>query len=439
MGEMTARVYPTISSGILLGSITGIVKNHVLSRLPKGYVKSTYIRNSFFSVTERREDVDEAIMESQRPILSLNLSYSWNDPKASHGDAFRWGMSKIPVGTWQYHHIYKKVLMCEEDHVFITTSDERLRLTYELGMRFDSETQAYNLLGYMRSYVGVGRPYYIQNADLEVPVPPELLDALLSKRPFPVDTPDGLREFHAYVKRWSGNRLTFKKNLSTGNYHYFLRYTCNILCTIPDIPQIERNLENKSVTSADLRWTLEVEFPYFTNFIFEHEKLEGQPDAEWVDGLLPGSRGDSAIYNFTTKLPITRQLGNLTIARTVDFVTDVNVPLDRTEFKGALTGDLVYFVEGLKARFPGDHSAITGFIKVRLIRDDDAMVEGADYEISWEDYSLTILSPWANYVYRFAVYVDMVEYDRVITLRNSLARRNDGPDRQGEVTDDGNA
>lgn len=426
MSNLVASVFPTVSSGVLLGSITGIIKNHILAKLPKNYIKYTYIKNSFVSVSESGLSEDEALVKT-KPVLSIGLNYSWNDASSSDGDSFKWGMSRIPVGAWQYAHIYKKIIVNEQDHFFLSALDERLKLIYEIGIKLNSETQAYNLLGFVRSYMGINRPYYINSVDVEIPIPFESLDLLVTRVGLNVSTPEGKLAFHKYISKWSGGRVTYKKNLSSGNYNYFLKYNCNILCKIPDIPSIEKNMEGKSVQSADLRWNIEVEFPYFTNFIAEHEIMDLTVPEIPFQGLSPGNQGDSAIYNFTTRLPITRQLGDLSIAITTQFLTSLNTAIDDTNFKDVLSNDIVFFIENCKMRLPLEPNLITDNLKITLVRDDDIMIEGTDYEIDWNNYNIIILSPWVNYVYRASLYINLVEYNKLIMVRNSLEINQNNP------------
>lgn len=426
MSNLVASVFPTVSSGVLLGSITGIIKNHILAKLPKNYIKYTYIKNSFSSITEDGLSDDEALVKS-KPALSIGLNYTWNDVDSSDGDSFKWGMSRIPVGAWQYAHIYRKIIVNEQDRFFLSAIDERLKLTYEIGIKLNSETQAYNLLGFVRSYIGVNRPYYINSVDVEIPIPFESLDLLITRVGLNVSTNEGKLAFHDYISRWSGGRVTYKKNLSSGNYNYFLKYNCNILCKIPEIPSIEKNMEGKSVLSADLKWNIELEFPYFTNFIAEHEILDLTMPEIPTQGLSPGNQGDSAIYNFTTRLPITRQLGNKSIALTTEFLTSLNGVIDNTNFKDVLSNDIVFFIENCKNGLVSNTNVITNNLKITLIRDNDLMIEGTDYEINWNTYDIIILGPWANYVYRASLYIDLVEYNKLIMLRNSLEVNQNNP------------
>lgn len=418
MANLKATVFPTVGSGVMLGSITGIVKNHILSKLPKGFIKYTYIKNSIPSVTEQM-NTEEANLVKERPALSIGLNYSFNDA-VSQGDQFRWGMSKIPVGVHMYDSIYTKIFYNEQDYIYLSTIDERTKLVYDVAIRLDSETQAYNLMNYMRAYVGVGRPYYLNRVNIETPIPFECLKLISAGKGFNLKDPAGRQAFHEYLSKWSGGRVTYKRNLSSGNYNYFLLYNANILCEIPDAPTIEKNMEGKSVVNADMRFQLEVEFPTFTNFITEREELS--PVDDGMKDMVDDS-GSAVIYNFTSQMPVTRMLDEKTLALYFEVVTGLNETVDETPFEEALQPRVMFFIQHQRQYLGTDPDAIKRHMKVSVIRDTEPLVEDVDYEVDWDGYTVRILNPLLNYVYRFAFYIDLVKYNQVMEIHDSLSLR----------------
>ena len=423
VSSMRASVYSTLGSGVLLSSATGIIKNHLLSKFPKNFFKYVYIKNSFPGVTEGGLD-DDARMVKDRPALSLNLRYDFNEA-AFAGDSFRWGLSQIPVRAYERSAIYRSVLMCEADRVFISAADDRVKLSYEVGLKVDSEVQAYNITGYVRNYIGVNRPYYLSKVDVEVPVPLASLAVVGEKLGIDVRSMDAAQRqtFHEYLTRWSGGTLTFKKNLSSGNWIYFSKYVCNILCRITDQPQIERVTEGKAVTEATVKFQLDIEFPILTHFITEFEPpLTGQNPTEGLDDM-----GDAVIYNFTTKeFLFDRQRGVRTLSTTFDFVTDLNTEADRTPLNEVLSEELVFFIEYMKKLLPNDPDVYSKNFEVLVTRDHD-VVDPSEYEVDWDERELVLHNPRPNYVYRIGLYVDLVEFTKVMEVRRSLGYRQNDP------------
>jgi hypothetical protein len=232
----------------------------------------------------------------------------------------------------------------------------------------------------------------------------------------------GRQAFHEYLSKWSGGRVTYKKNLSSGNYNYFLLYNTNILCKIPDAPTIEKNMEGKSVVNTDMRLQLEVEFPTFTNFITEREELslvdDGMKDKDMVD-----DSSTAVIYNFTSQMPVMRMLEEKTLVSHFEVVTGLNETVDETPFEEALQPRVMFFIQYQKQYLGTDPDAIKRHMKISVIRDTEPLVEDLDYEVDWDGYTVRILNPMLNYVYRFAFYIDLVKYNQIMEIHDSLGLR----------------
>ena len=62
-------------------------------------------------------------------------------------------------------------------------------------------------------------------------------------------------------------------------------------------------------------------------------------------------------------------------------------------------------------------------MKISVIRDTEPLVEDVDYEVDWDSYTVRILNPLLNYVYRFAFYMDLVKYNQIMEIHDSLSLR----------------
>ena len=155
------------------------------------------------------------------------------------------------------------------------------------------------------------------------------------------------------------------------------------------------------------------------------------------DGFQPGDRGDSAIYNYTARMYFTRQNGDKNLAVTFEFVTDVNTPVDKTPFEDAISSSLGFFIQYQSDKLAADPEAISRHVKVLVARDNDLLEEGTDFVVDWEKRTVNLLNPWYNYVYRIAIYVDMVKYNEVMEIHDSLKlRQNESVKRIAEVRED---
>lgn len=412
MADLSASVCPTIGSGLLLGSITGAVKDHILRKLPDNYIKTTYIKNSFPSISEAHRS-DDDMMTKAKPTLSLNLQYAPQDANVLN-DHLAMALTRIPLRAYSYSKIYANILSDNTDFVYISSVAERLKLNYEIGIRVDSETQAFNLLGYMRSYIGVKRPYYMHGVILEVPIPNECLAIVIKAKLFDVKTPLGIQTFHTYLYQKSGGRISYKRNASSGRYNYFMKYKTNVLCNIVDMPSIDKTTEGKSTIDAQIKFNMEVEFNNYTNFITEFDKL--------VDLTIPAdinSDMNAVIYNFTfPKLLLNTDNMGRTLTTVLDFVTDANTALDVTEFGPDLNSQLHWYIDYLIQAETVTPGIMASKLNLLVFRDHQLIQDTVDYTVDWSLKHIRMTSAFLNYVYRLGVYVDLVHYNEIMDIRN---------------------
>jgi hypothetical protein len=396
--KLRASAYPTLGSGAVFSSLTGTLKNHLLNRFPKGFFKYVYIRNGLVSITEDGLDQETELVKN-RPSFSMLLNYQFNEASFD-GDSVRWGLSMIPKRAWERDPIYKKLLINEVDSIYVVASETRTKLTYELAARVDSETQAANLVAYIRHYIGIDRPYYLQNVVLEQPIPADVVKLVASAIQADQSTPAGREQLRSYISKWSGGRVSFKKNLSSGNFVFFARYNCNVLCRIDDQPQTDVVRENKAIIEATVRWNMSVEFPTFTNFITEYEMKEGINEDS--SGVLDTG---AAVYNYSSfRLLFDRQRGDLSLNTSFEFVTEPNVSVDVTPFGDALKNDVLRYIDHVvKGGYQG--TALELIVAV-----DDNLLDKSLYEVDWEKLEMKLLNPLQNYVHRIAVYLDARDY-----------------------------
>ena len=388
------KVFPTITSSMVFGTLLGVIKEHVISKLPKNFIKNTYITNSIASISEEYYDEDTQLLK-RIPLLSLGVSFEYNPSDAEYIDVIRFGVKHVPKNTWLHPEVYTRFLVNEKDKVFITALNSRLKITLNAGIRVESEIQAMNLVSFLRNSIGIDRPYYISDVPMEIPIPLELLDSVFIASGIDKNDPYWQNKFSSFINTYSGGTIIMKKNLSTGNFVYYVRYKANLLTKISGMPSLQKNLEGKSVINTDVTWNFEVDLPFYSNFITENliEEVD-QPFISNEDNV------DSIVYNYSFKKPMIRQLNKKDLIQQMEFLTEVNVKIDVTDFSDSLSQDLVLFIDRCL-----NESTTGANLEIMLWKDNILLNEGKDYEVDWKEKKITIVDPWYNYVYRLGIYI----------------------------------
>jgi hypothetical protein len=331
------------------------------------------------------------------------MNYDYQEA-VSFGDHLRWALTRIPVEAYTRTNIYMPILIDQPNRLFISTIPDRQKVVFEIGILLESEVQAMNLVQYLRYNLGVNRPYYINNALLEVPIPSNIFNIIINKLNINYNLQKN--EFNEYLNKKSSGRITYKKNLSSGNYLYFFKFGSNVLCRITDVPSIEKNMDGKSVITTNVKFNLEVEFFNYTNFITESEILDLTNTT-----LLPDDDTSTVAYTFAINMPLALQNSKgFNIMAKTQFITDINVSVDKTNFKDILTPEFLYYLEYLDE----NSLDVNKFVEPLLFVDNEILPLDK-YTIDWKTFDIILNEPLMNYVYTFALYLDSNHFNTVVT------------------------
>jgi hypothetical protein len=408
--ELKASIFNLMGNSVMLSSITGLMRHYMISRFPSNFFKYTYISNSTAGVTEANLD-DDNIVIKEKPSLYVKLNIDLLQPDAFAGDSLMHTKQMFRKHAYTHTDLYQLILYNEDDRFYISSVNERTKLSYEFGIKVESEFQALNIARYIQGNLRINRPFYINGTYIETAIPGGALNLILYNKGYDISTQQGLEEFHKFLHDYSGGNITFKKNLASGNFIYFFRYRTNILCKITDNPSIEKIMEGKSVIESTVKFTMEVEFHDYLRFITEFfwSKYEPQDNLPIIE-----DNGMSIIYNFTTTLSIPEGIGTKLLANKVKILTELDGLIDTIDLLDILNENQSNFISYLMSDDIKDYVIFKELIMVIVYRDDQIISEVIDYYIDWENRSLKLISPLRNYVYTIALYIDNVEFNNYL-------------------------
>ena len=416
MSNLTASTHTIMSSQNLYSSVTSFIKQYFINSFPPNFFKYVYMRNSNAFVTEQRLS-NENRLTKPKPALAIGVASDRADATFT-GDAFHFGRSDVRQEAYSLKGIYDNLFRDDSRQSYVSTFRTRTKLLLEVGIKVESEMKAFSVENYMRSNIVYNRPFYINNAYLETPLPNSVIKEILVASGMAITTPTEIALFNEYLNLKSFGSITYKKNNSTGNFMYFYKFSTNILCTVSDKPSISKNMKNKSISDAILNFAFEVEFGNHLNFITEHRVLNVQPPLTLP---LVDDSENTFIINYTFQMNLVPSFGNLSISNTLKFVTDeVNASIDTLNFKESLNKDIIFVTEYVKSQeLPLNSLALEEFTKVLLYR-DGILIPELDYTIDWNTYELTFTNPYVNYEYTLVFYFDFRKINSIIEADTKL-------------------
>jgi hypothetical protein len=100
--------------------------------------------------------------------------------------------------------------------IYISAFRTRTKLIYEIGIKVESEMKAVNVESYIRGYMGIGKPFYINNAILEIPIPNNLIKVIALRNNIDINTPQGVIDLNTYLTAKSKGSIERKTHLVNG-------------------------------------------------------------------------------------------------------------------------------------------------------------------------------------------------------------------------------
>lgn len=428
MSNLTATTHTLLSNSALMSSITNHVKTYFIRSFPKDFFKYVYMRNSNPSITEQSLNFEQKLVKP-KPALALNLVFETQDT-TFNGEAFHFGVSNIRQYAFDHRFIYDGIMRDDTLGLYISAFQSRTRAIFEVGIKVESELKAASVNRYMEGYLGINRPFYINNAFVETPLPNGVINKLIVSGGFDLTTTIGRSSFHEWLSLKSDGNITFKKNLSTGNWVYYYRYATNILCRIPDRIQIQKNMENKSIKDAILTFTFDIEFGSHMNFVTE--SLGYPAVAPPPQNTLPTFDQEFEIaYNYTVQQPYTMTLGDKKLIHTLRVVTDDDVLSDTTIFDDGLAAHYMRYFNYVNelVNEVGSLKTVEDYIAVQIFKDDD-ILDAADFTIDWNAFTLKLNNPFINFVYTMTFYINLEHFQKFILAWESTAYGQIKPERE---------
>lgn len=405
MATFEASSFTLLANQSMHSSVTNIIKEHLIRRFPKDFFKYVYMRNSNASITEQYLNFEDRLVKP-KPSLAIGLSFDGQD-NSFNGDPYHFGITNIRQKAFEQGFLYDGVLKDYEKDFYISAFRTRTKLIYEIGIKLESEMKAVNVESYIRGYMGIGKPFYINNAFIEIPIPNNLINTIALQNSYDIHTPAGIAAFNDYLKDKSKNSIVYKTHLVNGRMHYFYKYTTNILCKIQDKISFNKNNRDKSITDCILSFGFEIELSSYLNFIYERVISDLTPPP-----VLPSITNEEleVVFNYSIQLVIPREHQGLTLLSTIAVLTS-NADEDSTIVKNSISRDINDFKDYCMV-----NNILDDNLKLLVFR-ESTLIPNTDYTVDWNLFNVNLLYPFKNYQYTFAFFYNEVNYTKFIADR----------------------
>lgn len=394
----TCQTSNTICS--ILSNVTAFAKDLILRLFPQSFFKNIFITTS--SASSQQADLeDNELPIKEYPQLSIAPIYypAYEDTIGTPNAMWRRGFY-MGFRTFNERYGYKRVFYDEDEELRLSAIPNRLKIGIEYKIKVRTHLKKIEVLHMMRQKFYDNDRIYWNNVLLESQIPGTLIKAIANIKGFDLETKEGIDGLLKYLSVQSGGNITTKIDLATGNTVFCWLYSANILVSTESAPESDgRNIEriNMADNEGAIEMTLGLELWSPNNYVFECKNL---PEGDYLPVIDDGRITVEGMF----KLVPPKFYNDFILMEFRKFTTDVNISVEYIKFDVMLYKNILELCDARKQA--NDYTFFDEVFKVKLFREDADMVEGKDYTVDWETYTINILNPRFNFVYGVGIYAD---------------------------------
>lgn len=403
---LISKATTTMSS--ILGSVICIVKDHLIYRFPKNFLKSIYVDTKLLSQDQGNDK--DGIYKLSNPKLTIQVNF----------DAQQDLYYTAPMNDWQrsFRYIFKKtqknyqtVFDDTENNNYIFGIPDRAKFMFDIKVQCDTKMQLMNLTYYIKQSFDTHGYYYLNRMPIEVEIPKTYLELIKRKMEFKTETPDEIEKFNNYLQKYSLHQIQCKINRSTGKYSYYFKSYANMLCKLEDLTT-ESSRTNQVDSDIFVSFRLSTELWIPGAFALEIKQKVSDDDINDLENSI-ASDGDRAeiILNYSTINP-DKMDGDKKLIIWKSYVTDINVEVDILDLRQVLGKQLLEVID-----YNNKHNINNlNIFSIKIYAKNSQLNPEKDFKVDWEKLEISTINPMNYMTYNVSFYADTAELNKTLNI-----------------------
>jgi len=414
---ITCNVSNSICS--LLSSMTSFAKNLIMDFFPEGYFKDVYISTALAS-SEQAGVNDDEIPIKKYPQLSIVPSFSADYDEVVGGPFPTWRRGIFQTfNHYSSRYGYKKIFYNDEDNLIISAIPNRVKFSFDYKIKVETYLQKIEVVYMLRQKFHNNDRMFWNNQLLKAQIPNTLIKALSNCKDLEIKNPNDRELFLKYLKDHSEGHIEPVIYTGSGNHTFVHTYAANILVSVESPPSTDEknvNKNNMAINEDTVDMTLNMELWIPSNYMFECNSLP--------PGKYEPTFDESKVYVYgSTVLRPNNTMGDKTLIKWQELITEVNTPLDSISMDDFLPFDALGFInEQLEKR---DYDYLTETFMFVLYRDNKRLEFDKDFLVDWKNKKLVLVNPFFNYNHYIGCYANQATlYEWKETKRKKMENHN---------------
>ncbi len=443
-GENEVKFVQTVASAsTLLSSVTGEIKEYIMSRFPRGYFKSVYIDTSeTVSAQNRNEKYNKNLNKLPMPNLAITPQISLDDPIGAMDKSQHMSSPNLFLRK-ELRSAYKKLVLDPSKKFSVYNTSDYITTNFIFRITTNKFVQNIDLAYYMKSRFQTATFQFLNGKYINSEIPKTFVKLIAEMLGLNVDDSDDMEELQLYLISTGTNEDLIRKkvNALTGKIGFFVNEKVNFLTVLDDLDapnSVVRDNMSEGEYTLSFRVQVSCWIPNAFIMSINRDKLLeldratveasiSQPSAEQDEGIFSLSIGENFLLNRKESVFFESSTGESVIGQEVShnvFTYDISKEITDLDLSGYLKDDF----KKVHAYMVSKNFDLTDLMNVKIYTRDGILEENLatiDYEnlritdmnIDGKDFSVTI---YANRAL-FESILAAIENDEFFFAENALA------------------
>lgn len=392
----------------VVSSLAGMLRQYVMSVMPKGYIKDYFVDTELPYLPRRNRRKFRPLSISKielrhLPLMSVRIEVTADQSDFATGTTF-WTSTKFMRDPTRL----ARIIGDDVNLIYCGFETERIVIRFQVSFTVETDMKANELAMYLRRTLPVGQKFYLNDIDIATEMPPDLIRAIWAGMNMGDSAdPNNVERFSEYMLTATQGNVEPLVNSANGRIAYAYSYRANPLMNISGAPTISVNRDGNVVRNAqvDIPFEADVIVPVAYGLRME-VPLPGDPD-ELVGTEIGNMDNGNAYFSAGARMrPPLNLPGGLDLVFYSSLITGDPDPMnptgpDITDFSAAIGDRSRALIAALLA---GGHA---DKVDARLWLDGNP-TDPTCWEFDPNDWTLEIRKPvlMSRQKYHFAVYAD---------------------------------
>jgi len=397
------RASSTLSN--IIGGVTAFASNYFVNTFPKNYFKKVYISDNL-----NFRNLRYKFPKQEKPYIFIQPTFELGNTFIEQLPA--WHNPTIVVFKNKKRN-YRMIFNDPEHNIAIYTVPNRIKINYVVGMKFQTQMAAWNVLNYLNQNFDAGGYSYANRINLQAELPKIILVNICKILGLDYNNGTDREKLDDYLMKYSLNSITENINLSTGNPSFMYNYITNILINYPDLATSEKQYRNLIMNHAQVNFNFSCELWAPASFIVDfgcsyndfQYNVENSTDTKFKFNLI--IEKDFIPDHIDEKIRLFKR----------DFVPDVNVEYDNLDITNLFKPDMVKVITALK-KYNVDLNKVFDVI----LSINGNILGKTHYRCNFNDMTLKTYTPMMNTTYRLYLYANLEILNKVNDYLNAIEK-----------------